>query len=172
MNLTQERLKELLTYSPETGEFFWRGLKRKNRQKGLRAGTTNGRGYRQITVDKVIYLEHRLAWLYMTGEFPLLTIDHKDQDKSNNKWDNLREATSSENQWNGSKPKRGNKRGENLPAGVYHSNGRYIATIRYQGCKHYLGCFKTPEEAGEAYKVASLKFHGEFSPFFERKENE
>jgi hypothetical protein len=93
--ITHERLLELLAYDPETGEFRW-----KVGRKGTFAGTIAGniatmRGgyqYRQIIVNYKNYRASRLAWFYMTGEWPKNTIDHIDTNSLNNKWDNLREA--------------------------------------------------------------------------------
>src|SRR4051812_10516942 len=96
--LTQERLKELLSYDPLTGVFLWledRG--------GKRAGDVAGcekRVYTLISVDDQIYRAHHLAWLYMTGEWPDPFVDHRDLNKHNNIWTNLREATKSQNQAN------------------------------------------------------------------------
>lgn len=91
--VTQERLKEILDYDPETGIFTWRET-RGNRARGSQAGNlcrTNG--YVGIGVDGKLLKAHRLAWLWMTGTFPAGDIDHKDLCRSNNRWENLREAT-------------------------------------------------------------------------------
>lgn len=105
MSLTQERLKELLHYDPETGVFTWkRRTTGKNytswnsKYAGKRAGNVNKpSGYVYIYVDNENYSAHRLAWLYMHGEFPSFHIDHADMDRANNASSNLRLATQSEN---------------------------------------------------------------------------
>jgi len=77
--LTQERLKELLTYNPDTGVFTRKKVSRGGRWK---VGTLDGTGYIHTRVDYKIYLAHRLAWLYMYGEFPTETIDHINHNKT------------------------------------------------------------------------------------------
>jgi hypothetical protein len=93
--LTQDYLKSLLRYEPRSGQFFW--LVDKGRVgAGDKAGTTSRRGYVDIKIDGRSYLAHRLAWLYMTGEFPIHEIDHINGNPSNNRWTNLREGTHSQ----------------------------------------------------------------------------
>lgn len=95
--LTQARLKELLHYDPETGHFTWLVCRRNSIKSGAVAGATNGSGYRQISVDSIVYPAHRLAFLYMTGEMPPNDVDHINRVKDDNRWDNLRPATRSQN---------------------------------------------------------------------------
>ena len=80
-NLTQERLKQLLHYDPETGEFS-RVAKGRGYHKPVNSLYEDG--YYRIGVDRRIYMANRLAWLYMTGKWPKEIIDHRDLDKSNN----------------------------------------------------------------------------------------
>ena len=104
-NLTQKRLKYLLSYDRHTGNLTWINP---NKYHKRLAGTTvkciNNRGYITIKIDGKNYLGHRLIWLYMTGRFPLNEVDHIDHCRSNNKWINLRSVTQLENQKNKSKP--------------------------------------------------------------------
>ena len=75
--ITQAELRRRLDYDPETGVFTWRITVNSRAIAGETAGTKNGLGYHQLTLDRKIYLAHRLAWLYMTGEWPKDQIDHR-----------------------------------------------------------------------------------------------
>lgn len=94
--VTQERLKELFVYDKNTG-LFHRKSGRGGKPKGSIAGTDKGNGYIQINVDKRLYLAHRLAWLYMYGEFPKEQLDHVNHERNDNRIANLREVTHQEN---------------------------------------------------------------------------
>ena len=97
--LTGSRLEQLLNDDQETGIFTWRGGHKKVRA-GMIAGTPDKDGYICIKIDQIMYKAHRLAWLWMTGDWPTEEVDHKDLDKSNNRFGNLREATHSQNNIN------------------------------------------------------------------------
>jgi len=163
MQLTQERLKELLSYDPLTGVFLWR-VDRGGKRVGEVAGCRK-RTYTMISVDDVIYRAHHLAWLYMTGELPGLFVDHRDLDKHNNGWSNLRLATKSQNMANVGRIK-SNKSGFK---GVSHyrageSYGKpWQASIGRGGKSYHLGHFATEEEAHAAYVAAAEKMFGEFA---------
>lgn len=93
MELTKDRLIDVLNYDEKTGVFTWK-KKTSNRVRiGDVAGCVTKSGYSYISIDGFRVFAHRLAFLYMTGKFPLLIVDHIDRDKSNNKWENLREAS-------------------------------------------------------------------------------
>lgn len=94
--ITQDRLKELLHYDPETGVFI-RKSARGRALKGSRAGSSDDRGYTQVTLDRELHYAHRLAFLYMLGALPPNDVDHINGDKSDNRWGNLRPATRSQN---------------------------------------------------------------------------
>jgi hypothetical protein len=157
MPLTQERLKELLRYDPLTGVFLWR-VNRGPARAGKRAGCVAPAGYRAIRPDGKMYLEHRLAWLYMTGSWPDNEVDHRDLDKSNNAWSNLRPATSSQNKAN-------RKAQGKYPKGVtfHRPSGLFRAEAQRNGSRFYLGYFRTAELAHAAYCAAAPKIHGEFA---------
>lgn len=93
--LTAERLRELLSYDPETGWFTWRVTRSSNGRAdaGSRAGALRSDGYRHVTVDQHKYKEHRLAWLYMTGKWPEADLDHKNNTRDDNRFSNLRAAS-------------------------------------------------------------------------------
>lgn len=100
--LTQAQLKESLSYRKETGEFTWivEPLKHHTNKVGHLAGSLTTGGYITISIDGGRYLAHRLAWLYVYGYFPKgdkCFIDHIDQNRSNNRIENLREVSQAEN---------------------------------------------------------------------------
>ena len=100
MSIKANRLKELLEYDPETG-LFTRLTTNHRWKKGVIVGSLDKSkgstaGYVRIFVDGKRYKAHRLAWLYMTGEWPV-NIDHKNHVRHDNKWCNLREVTHSDN---------------------------------------------------------------------------
>ena len=159
--LTAERLRELLSYDSEMGIFTW--LKPPARMPYLRghpAGTNRGDGYVRVMIEGRPFFAHRLAWLYMTGVWPVDRVDHWDEDKSNNRWGNLRESTASTNGANRSRP-RNNKSGLK---GVYLDarSGKWIAQLHHLGRNKYLGRFNNKDEAAAAYLDAAVSTHGEF----------
>jgi hypothetical protein len=128
-NLTVERLKELLHYDPETG-VFTRKLLRGAKRAGAIAGSANWKGYICIHINGRNYRAHRLAWLYVTGNWPYAQIDHVDRDKANNKFANLREATNKQNHENLDRRRKDNTSGHR---GVYWYKPyrRWMAIIRH-----------------------------------------
>jgi hypothetical protein len=157
--VTRARLRALLRYDRETGEFHW--LKRMNGRirAGDLAGTLTEEGYRRIWIEGRHYRAHRLAWLYITGEWCPLLIDHRDGNPSNNRWNNLRRATSSQSNANRRVP-RNNACGLK---GVSQDRGRWRARIHKNGQKHHLGIFPTPQAAHAAYAKAARQLFGEFA---------
>jgi hypothetical protein len=155
------RAHELLEY--QEGKLFWK-TSRRGVSKGTRAGCVNNQTfYRQIMLDRVMQLEHRLVFLMQYGYLPAV-IDHINRNPSDNRIENLRAADWSSNQHNRTIPKT-NTSGFK---GVSFDKRRnlYMAGIRYNGSpSKFLGRFKTAEEAHEAYKAAALKYHGEFACF-------
>lgn len=157
--ITQERLKEVLDYDPESGEFRWKANRKNAIPVGGVAGSTHRTGYRQIKIDGILHKSHRLAWLYMYGEMPTLSLDHIDGNKSNNRIANLRQATKSQNGYNQGR-QRNNTTGYK---GVTKSGNCWLAQIRNNGVPMRLGRFPSPELAYAAYCDAANKFHGEFA---------
>jgi len=157
------RLKAILSYNPEIGIFVWREVpKNKICLIGKIAGSLKKDGYRVITIDRVQYHEHRLAWLYTYGSWPNDQLDHIDRDRTNNKVSNLREANSSTNQANTI-----TKKSKELPKGVrrytHHRHKKYCAYIKTKVGNKFLGSFLTMEEAREAYKEAAVRYFGEYA---------
>ena len=94
--LTQARLKELLDYDPSTGLFTWK-VGRSGVRKGSSAGSLNNHGYMRISIDGKRYQSHIVAFLYMTGSFPHEEVDHMNNIRDDNRWENLREASKYQN---------------------------------------------------------------------------
>lgn len=156
--ITQEYLKSILNYDPETGLFTWLVQKGKRVKIGQKAGIIS-EGYIKIKIDGKKYFAHRLAWLYMTGEWPKDEIDHKNTIRGDNRWENLREATSQQNSFNIS-IRVNNKSGFK---GVYkYKHYGYRAAINFNGKITMLGLFATAKEAHEAYVKAAKEIFGEF----------
>lgn len=159
--MTQEELKQWLNYDPDTGIFVWLNASAyQQRLIGDQAGSIQDNGYRYIMVCGKLYKSSRLAWFYMTGEWPEKLVDHKDKDRLNDKWDNLRPATHSENNCNRS-VQTNNTSGV---TGVSYSDrdGKWIADISKHGKRHrmYHDSF---EEAVAWRNMMEEKIHGEFA---------
>jgi len=158
-HITQERLRYLLNYDPDTGKFTWLHPTSNRVAAGRQAGNLDSLGYIQISLDGRDYRGHRLAWLYMTGKIPEAEVDHVNRDRSDNRWANLRVATREENARNRVAYKN-NKTGLK---GVSRKGSRYSAKIWMDGASRLIGWFDTPEEAHDAFRVASNENFGEFA---------
>ena len=101
--LTQERLKELLDYDPESGLFIWKVRTSTHVKPGDHTSACSSHGYRVIGINRRLYFAHRLAWMYVYGEWPVTQINHIDRNRANNALANLRLATSAENLQNSSR---------------------------------------------------------------------
>ena len=155
--LTAERLRELLNYDPETGEFTWRVNRGGPAKAGSRAGTVRVRGYRAVYVDNKPYAEHRLAWLYTYGRWPTNHIDHRNGVGGDNRLANLRECTREENHQNRALNRNSTS---GYPGVCWHRQiGKWEAYINHNGTRRYLGVFTDLEEAAEAYRIAKAKLH-------------
>jgi len=158
--ITRARLRELLDYNKETGEFRWRKRISRAVQAGDPAGTLDKDGYRKIAIAGRQYRAHQLAWLHKTGTWCSHVIDHRDCDPSNNRWANLRSATISQNNAN-RRLHRNNKCG--FKGVIRNHIGRWVAAIYKDGRRYHLGSFGTPQEAHAAYVAAARKLFGEFA---------
>jgi len=145
--MTQEELKTLLRYDPETGEFFWIHA-RGNLKAGALAGTSDKQGYRVIVINGKCHKAHRLAFLYMKGEFPPDMVDHINRNTGDNRWENLREATRSQNCQN--KKAKGIHR--------MKRNGKWMAYIKLNGKLKHLGYFHTKDEAKSVRLAAEKQY--------------
>lgn len=157
-NLTQARLKELLDYDPETGVFTWRVKPKKGPVNvGDFAGTRARTGYFVIRLDRVLYLRHRLAWLYQHGSWPTKHIDHISGVPGDDRITNLRECTMQENQQN---LKRSSANTSGFTGVHWHKQRlKWSAGIRANGIPKFLGLFGTKDEANSAYLNAKAQLH-------------
>lgn len=163
MGLTVERLRSLLSYDPLTGIFSW--MERPGSGSRVRigdiAGTVKRNGYRGIGIGGRSYLAHRLAWLYVRGEWPESDVDHENLDKADNRFANLRLASVSQNAAN-TRAKADNSSG--LKGVSWEKQTRkWKARIEVQGKETTLGRFDCPAAAHLSYIVAADKAFGEFA---------
>lgn len=159
MPLTQDRLKEVLDYNPGTGVFTWKTAPRYGINAGDRAGSLDGAGYVQIKVDRKLHRAHRLAWLYVYGKFPS-AMDHKNRVKSDNRIENLREASDFQNLANQPAKRNG------LKGAYWHKLAqKWWSQITVDYKYIYLGLFETEPEAHLAYCAAARKHRGEYACF-------
>ena len=158
-----DTLRSRLDYDPETGEFTWlpTGNPRiDTRLAGKVAGTPRN-GYVVIEVGDDKHYAHRFAWLYMTGEWPANQIDHIDRNRSNNRFANLRPATSLQNKWNTSRQARSTSGTKGV---TWHKRlKRWRAQIRLAGVSRHLGYFDSTDDAAVAYAAAARVQFGEFA---------
>jgi hypothetical protein len=167
--ISADYLRSRVHYNPDTGDFVWLPKDpslTKNRQwNGQYAGKIAGcickDGYRILTLDYVYQRGHQLAWLYMTGEWPPSEIDHKDRDRSNNRWSNLRLATTSQNQANTGLQIRNTSGIKGVNWAPRHK--AWKARISVNGRRLFLGMFKSKEAAAAAYQEAAKTHFGEFA---------
>ncbi|WP_376962645.1 HNH endonuclease signature motif containing protein [Azospirillum sp. A26] len=158
---TQERIKELLAYDQNTGMFVWRVAPSRRVNIGMPAGCINSRGYVRIKIDGRLYMAHRLAWLYMTGEWPDEEVDHINRNSADNRWINLRAANRSQNMGNISK----NRNNTSGVKGVCWDKKRGMWQARLQASARFkhLGHFADINDAAAAYADAARKHFGRFA---------
>lgn len=156
----QARLQELFSYAEKTGLLIRKSTVG-GRLAGTRAGHTHKTGYRNLLVDGRSFREHRAIWCLVHGDWPDCEIDHVNGDPSDNRLENLRLATKSQNARN-RRVRRGVASGVKGVSAVTGSS-RWQARIFANGKEHYLGCFATIEAARAAYAEAADELHGEFA---------
>lgn len=157
--ITQEVVMRLFNYDPLTGVLTAK-TKVKKRQIGDVLGTADKRGYLAVSVNTAPCLIHRIAWLFMTGQWPAHEVDHINGNKGDNRFANLRAATRGENAKN-------RKFSSNNTSGVkgvcrHKRSPNWRAMVYVDGKQIGLGFFKTIEEAEKAVKRERERLHGEF----------
>lgn len=161
-SLALDRVREVLEYHPDTGHFTWRKRLSPSGGPGDIAGVKNTRGYILLSIDNVRVYAHRVAWFYVNGEWPKDQIDHINGERADNRWCNLREASSSENACNG-RLRPSNKSGY---TGVSWEKAkkRWVARAVKNGKQYVIGRFMTKEEANDARVAFVAKLYGDFAP--------
>lgn len=158
MTISFDEARSRYTYDPETGVFT-----RKKTARHLAAGSvvtgTRSHGYIRIWADGKQIAAHRLAWLWMTGEWPSIDIDHIDGNRANNAWSNLRQVDRSTNLENIRRAKSHNKSTGLLGAYKSPTSGRFVSRIQVRGKDMHLGSFATAEAAHCAYLSAKKELH-------------
>lgn len=167
--LTVARIQELFTYNADTGQIFHRA----NRRGGVHAGVAVGHGHpsgqKFISADRHRIAFHRAAWALHYGHWPDGMLDHINRDSSDNRIENLRIATQSQNTTNSLRHNRHGFRGVRTLRGK-----AWQAQIKVDGKLHHLGTFETIDEAAHAYNKAAIRLHGQFAilnPIGQDKDN-
>jgi hypothetical protein len=158
-DITQQRLKEVVCYDPDTGLWEWLVTLSSRAVAGSPCGVPKGNRYGRIRIDGHLYQSHRLAWLYMTGAWPSECIDHINGNRADCRWVNLRESDHSENKLN-VPVRRDNTSGVK---GVCSSNEKYwAAEIKFKGLR-IRRQFKSFADAVAFRKSRERLLHGEFA---------
>jgi hypothetical protein len=139
-----ETLQERFEYEPDTGLLRFKVGPNRRYKAGDIAGTTQDNGYVVVTLAKRPLLVHRVAWKLMTGEEPPVAIDHKDRNRSNNRWSNLRASDMQRNQ------------GNRIGRGTRRTKWGWEAW----GGGNYLGTYNTEKEAHQTYVQWHLSYFG------------
>lgn len=159
MTITADRLRIMLRYDEQSGDFFWTNPPWNHANLiGQRAGC-DSTGYTLIKIDGRRYKAHRLAWLYVKGVWPKSRLDHRDGNTTNNRIGNLREATPAQNcansrRWSGKQIAKGVRQ---LPS------GKFQARISCENKLQTIGTFPTEDEAAQAYFARARALYGEFA---------
>ena len=157
--ITQFELKTVLDYNQDTGVFTWKVNKSKRTKAGDVAGWKDN-GYVNISINGKSYKAHRLAWLYIYGQFPENLIDHINSNRSDNRICNLRKATYLENSQNYKTPKTNTSGIKNVS--WYKNLKKWVVTIGVNGKKKTIGYFEDLEFAELVAIEAREKYHKEF----------
>lgn len=156
--LLQESVKNLFDYH-EDGKLFWKITKNQFAKNGNRAGRLRVK-YRRIGINNKYYYEHHIVWLYHNGYLPK-QLDHINGVCNDNRIENLREATTSQNHMNMKKIKGTTSKYK----GVHWDKRlrKWVGQIKKNGESIYLGLFDSEIDAGEAYNKKAVELFGEFA---------
>lgn len=157
-----EEVSKLLYYNPDEGAIYWKVSPAGNVKPGQRAGAKHHSGYWFMHINGKLYGVHRIAWLLATGSDPgKMAVEHINGKKGDNRLKNLRLATQSQNNCN-VKNRRDNTSGvKGVNWNKQHQ--KWMARVMVNGASHYLGLFKSIEEAEVAIRVKRAELHGDFT---------
>jgi hypothetical protein len=150
-DLSAAEVRRILIYVPETGAFYWREKTAQCVKPSTTAGSTDKTGRRVIQIKGSLYKAARLAWVYMTGEWPKELIDHINRNPGDDRWVNLRDASYQQNARNTA-----HKLSASGARGVYRRGSRWRATFYHNRQKFTVGTFDTREEASAARDAFAL----------------
>jgi hypothetical protein len=153
MMIQLERLKNILSFNPDTGIFVWKESTAHRTKVGSVAGAVSVKGYVKIQVDRRLYAAHRLAWFYHYGEWPDGIVDHINRNRSDNRIANLRVVSASQNMRNCGL--RSTNTSGYKGVSYFAHRKKWAAQIRIHGENWVVGMFDTPEAAAAAYKNAA-----------------
>lgn len=160
--LTADRLRELVSYDPATGEMRWRVRASQRCRAGDLVGSAHVDGYRATCIEGRACLLHRVIWLYVHGEWPVSQIDHINGDRADNRLANLRPATPAQQTGN---TRRYSRNTSGVKGVSWYAKGRkWHAQV---GVKH-LGYFDTKEDAADAYQLGAAEYFGEYASHLSR----
>lgn len=157
--LSAAELRELVHYDPDTGVFTRRAHVNSRAPAGAVCGSVRKYGYLEFRVKGRLHKAHRLAWLYMTGEWPARVIDHINGITSDNRWANLRHVDCATNIQNMRRPMKTNQTTGVLGVTFSKKYKHFKAQLSVDGKTKYLGVFKTAEDASAAYLAAKRTHH-------------
>lgn len=156
VDLTHELVKAIFEY--KDGNLYWKTKMTPKSSKGQIAGCYDGKGYLKIGLFSRVYRAHQLIFFWHHGYFPAY-IDHIDGNGLNNRIENLRSCSHSQNMRN----RVGTKNSKSIYKGVSCNRNRWRARIKIEGKEKHLGTFDTEIEAAQAYNIAALEAFGKFA---------
>lgn len=165
--LSHARLLELISYDPLTGAWGRRvSLSRRTKVGAFEPYIDKSHGYAYFGVDGKTYYAHHLAWFYVTGEWPK-RLDHRNTNRADNRFSNLRPATQQQNNKNVSK--RADTTSPHKGVTWHRGAQKWMAQIASEGRRYYLGLHASEDDAHAAYSRKSSELHGEFGNTKARK---
>lgn len=156
-DLTQTALRGVLRYNKATGVLTWLVRRSPIAVPGARAGSKHWTGYRYITVFRKSYPEHHLVWFFVTGVWPREFLDHRNRQRDDNRWANLREASSKQN--NENSLVRSDSTSGVRGVSWCSTQSKWRAYIYHNKKQVNLGWFQTKNQAARARLLAERKLH-------------